>query len=130
MWIVWVSYTLLRSNRPYFLRVTWAGQAIFFKWLVPLCLLLNIMLELLSVVHENITSIIDVICLGNKMQFNQAIILPSLFLFSSSSFLPSLLLPLLVKNLSFFQKVEVCWNKATGSFFFFLVTAGLLYLKV
>ena len=88
------------------------------------------MFELLSVVHENIKSIIDVICLGNKMQLNQAIILPSLFLFSSSSFLPSLLLPLLVKNLSFFQKVEVCWNRATGSFFFFLVTAGLLYLKV
>lgn len=54
-----------------------------------------------------------------------------LFLFSNCNFLPSLLLPLLVKNLSFFHKVEVCWNKETGSLFFaFFVTHGLFNLKV
>lgn len=53
----------------------------------------------------------------------------SLFLRSRSNFLPSLLLPRLVRNLSFFQACEVCWNNDTGSVFFLPFT-GVFNLKV
>jgi hypothetical protein len=52
-----------------------------------------------------------------------------LFLFSNYNFLPSLLLALFVKNLSFFHALEVCWKSETGSFFFFWF-AGVFNLKV
>jgi hypothetical protein len=57
------------------------------------------------------------------------ILLSYLFLFSNSSFLPYLLLALFVKNLSFFHICEVCWNKETGSVFFFVFN-GVLSLNV
>lgn len=59
----------------------------------------------------------------------QIFLLVPLFLLSSYNFRPSLLSPLLVKNLSFFQTCEVCWNRDTGSFFFFLLT-GVFNLNV
>lgn len=52
-----------------------------------------------------------------------------LFLLSSYNLRPSLLLARLVRNLSFFQTWEVCWNNDTGSCFFLLLV-GVGSLKV
>jgi hypothetical protein len=51
------SCTLPQLNQPYFLKATSTGQVILMKASLPLGLLLDILLKLLSVIHKNILQV-------------------------------------------------------------------------